>query len=132
MLLFLKNDSFCKKSENSELTNAGFGGNLTESGRMETEAGYSFAERTNEPVTKSGFGAVSCVTNCHNPVRVAADIATKNSEGVDSNGRVPPILLTGSAADRLVISSGMKDLEQKVSQQKKRTPLNIILEFETL
>ena len=121
VLRFKKNDSFCKKSENSELTNAGFGGNLTESGRMETEAGFSFAERTNESVTKTGFGAVSCVTNCHNPVRVAADIATKNSVGVDSNGRVPPILLTGSAADRLVISSGMKDLEQKVSKRAKRT-----------
>ena len=72
-----------------------------------------------EPVTKTGFGAVSCVTNCHNPVRVAADIATKNSEGVDSNGRVPPILLTGSAADRLVISSGMKN--KKFPNKQKRT-----------
>ena len=88
---------------------------------METEAGFSFAERSNESVTKTGFGAVSCITNCHNPVRVAADIATKNSDGVDSNGRVPPILLTGTAADRLVISSGMKDLEQKVSKRAKRT-----------
>ena len=88
---------------------------------METEAGFSFAERTNEFVTKTGFGAASCITNCNNPVRVAADIATKNSDGVDSNGRVPPILLTGTAADRLVISSGMKDLEQKVSKRAKRT-----------
>ena len=115
---------FCKKSEDSELTNAGFGGNLTETGKMETEAGFSFSESTtgNESiVTKSGFGAASCITNCQNPIRVAADIATKNSNGVDSNGRVPPVLLTGPAADRLVASSGMKDWEQKISKRAKRT-----------
>jgi len=116
-----KNDSFCKKIENSELTNAGFGGNLTETGRMETEAGFSFSESTNESVTKTGFGAASCITNCQNPIRIAANIAIKNSDGVDTNGRVPPLLLTGSAADRLVITSGMKDLEQKVSKRAKRT-----------
>ena len=87
---------------------------------METEAGFSFSETTNT-ISKSGFGAVSCVTNCHNPVRVAADIAVTNSAGVDSNGRVPPILLTGSAADRFVTSSGMKDFEQKISKKAKRT-----------
>ena len=87
---------------------------------METEAGFSFSESTNLEC-KSGFGAASCVTSCQNPVRIAVDIATKNSNGVDDNGRVPPVLLTGSAADRLVISSGMKDLEQKVSKRAKRT-----------
>ncbi len=73
--------------EDSPLTNAGFGSNLTESGEIECDAGImiSFKEQR-----KTQFGAVSCLKNIKNPIMVAKEILSYQNEP-RLLGRTPPV-----------------------------------------
>ena len=73
--------------EDSPLTNAGFGSNLTESGEVECDAGImmSFKDRR-----KTQFGAVSCLKNIANPVLAAKEIVMYQNDP-RLLGRTPPL-----------------------------------------
>ena len=64
--------------ENDSLTNAGHGGNLTETGERENEAGLSFTKSIGQ-VKERGHGAASGLNNILNPVQVAKKIAEEQS-----------------------------------------------------
>ena len=113
---------YCQhERENSENTNAGFGGNLTESGRSESEAGFGYFSHKSNGTTSSGHGAVSGVTKCKNPIRLARILAEKNGQGTDLNGRVPPILIAGTPADQLAIQYGESSDSITISKRSKRS-----------
>ncbi|CAG5087046.1 Oidioi.mRNA.OKI2018_I69.PAR.g11443.t2.cds [Oikopleura dioica] len=85
--------------ENDSVTNAGHGGNLTETGKRENEAGLSFTKRIGG-VEERGHGAVSGLNNVLNPIQVAKKIAELQSRGKDKQGRIPPILISGPGAEQ--------------------------------
>merc|ERR1712037_273654 len=64
--------------ENDSLTNAGHGGNLTETGKRENEAGLRFMKSIGQ-VKERGHGAASGLDNILNPVQVAKKIAEEQS-----------------------------------------------------
>ena len=102
--------------EESELTNAGYGGSLTESGQFETEAGIAFYEND-----LFGHGALACVTNTKNPIRGAVELARDQAPGPDQNGRIPPTLLAGPGADRFIAQRNLKSPENLISSKSLKT-----------
>ena len=68
--------------ENSELTNSGYGSNLTEDGYVECDASVMEGENM-------CFGAVGAVTRVKNPVLLAEKIC-RNQNKEKTLGRIPP------------------------------------------
>ncbi len=68
--------------EDSELTNAGYGSNLTIDGNVECDAGVMNGSDLN-------FGAVGAVTGIKNPVLLAKKICCNQNERMEL-GRIPP------------------------------------------
>nr|CAB3262196.1 uncharacterized protein LOC100178578 [Phallusia mammillata] len=86
--------------ENSEMTNAGFGSNLTESGQIECDASVmdtSVAESQAGSVT---YGSVSCVNQIKNPVEAAFMISLQQAKQRKlSLGRILPCSMSGTGAE---------------------------------
>lgn len=68
--------------EDSSLTNAGFGSNLTWNGKVECDASIMDGNTLN-------FGAVGAVAGVSNPVLIARHLCEKQSQGL-ACGRIPP------------------------------------------
>jgi len=102
--------------ENDQLTNAGNGGNLTETGNRQNEAGFAFFNSA-----ANGIGAVSLVSKVPNPIRPAAKMAEVQSAGNDELGRVPPILLASSDADEFCKRNGFFDEQLEISKKSIKT-----------
>ncbi|XP_067680339.1 threonine aspartase 1-like isoform X2 [Haliotis asinina] len=77
--------------EDSPLTNAGFGSNLNLDGIVECDASVM------DGLTLTS-GAVGCITDVQNPVRVAERLVQKQIQGGLSLGRIPPSILVGPGA----------------------------------
>lgn len=77
--------------EDSPLTNAGYGSNLTWDGHVECDASVMDGSTLH-------FGAVGAVRGVKNPVKLAEHICKKQSCNVLALGRIPPCLLVGSGA----------------------------------
>lgn len=73
--------------ENSTLTNAGFGSNLTEKGEVECDAGIMLSFKMTK---KTQFGAVSAIQTVKNPILIAKEIISYQNEP-RLLGRVPPM-----------------------------------------
>ncbi|KDR17252.1 hypothetical protein L798_08817, partial [Zootermopsis nevadensis] len=77
--------------ENSPLTNAGYGSNLTWDGHVECDASVMDGCTLH-------YGAVGAVPGVKNPVKLAHHICKKQSCNALALGRVPPSLLVGNGA----------------------------------
>ncbi|XP_077295946.1 taspase 1 [Arctopsyche grandis] len=86
--------------ENSQLTNAGYGSNLTWDGTVECDASIMNGQTLQ-------FGACGAVSNVRNPITLAKKICNKQSEGLFL-GRIPPCILTGVGARRWAEASGIE------------------------
>jgi taspase, threonine aspartase, 1 len=75
--------------ENSPLTNAGFGSNLTLDGKIECDASIMDA---------NGFGSVAALSNIKNPIKVAQTLLDAQIKGTLSMGRIVPCMLAGEGA----------------------------------
>ena len=89
------------------MTNAGFGGNLTESGKLENEAGFSFYQ--SKPYRLFGSGAIAGIANVQNPIQAAISLAKTRSNGPDNFGRIMPMLLAGQGAMDFCQKIGLYD-----------------------
>lgn len=76
--------------ENSPLTNAGFGSNLSWEGNVECDASVMNGNTLQ-------YGACGAVTCLKNPIELASIICRKLDEKL-ALGRIPPCLLVGSGA----------------------------------
>ncbi|KAI8421710.1 hypothetical protein MSG28_009688 [Choristoneura fumiferana] len=76
--------------ENSAITNAGYGSNLSWDGSVECDASVMNGQTLH-------FGACGAVSNVWNPISLAKGICDKQCERL-SLGRVPPCILTGQGA----------------------------------
>lgn len=76
--------------ENSPLTNAGYGSNLSWNGIVECDASLMNGQTLH-------FGACGAVSNVWNPISLAKQLCLKQCDNL-SLGRVPPCILTGKGA----------------------------------
>uniref|UniRef100_H2YNZ3 Threonine aspartase 1 n=1 Tax=Ciona savignyi TaxID=51511 RepID=H2YNZ3_CIOSA len=94
--------------ENSELTNAGFGSNLTEDGHIECDAIYIVS------VGNVTYGAVSCVSKITNPVLAAFELAKQQATGLSlSLGRISPCCLSAQGAEKWSRAHGVEMCEER-------------------
>ena len=87
--------------EDSELTNAGIGSNLTRDGTIECDAGLMDSLSGN-------FAAVGCIKGIRNPIEVAYELH-KNQEK-DHDGLVPPMILVGEGAKKFALENGIEGM----------------------
>jgi len=99
--------------ETSDLTNAGYGSNLTQSENVECDASLMDSD--------SKFAAVGCIENIKNPVKVAYDLLKCQNE--NNCNLVPPILLVGQGAQKWAIDRGFSTIASKdmISESALRT-----------
>ena len=76
--------------ENSQLTNAGFGSNLTINGTIECEAAIMES-------AQNRFGAVGCVKDVQNPIKIA-NVVLQEQAQIKPLGLVSPMVLVGNGA----------------------------------
>ncbi|XP_014218632.1 threonine aspartase 1 isoform X2 [Copidosoma floridanum] len=86
--------------EDSPLTNAGYGSNLTYDGNVECDA--SVMDGSNLQ-----YGAVGAITGVKNPIQVAKCLCQYQTVNI-GHGRVPPSLLTGSGASAWAKEMGIQ------------------------
>ncbi|KAI0051881.1 N-terminal nucleophile aminohydrolase [Auriscalpium vulgare] len=101
--------------ESSEPLNAGFGSNLTFTGRVECDASLMDAR-------SSAFGAVGALPGVTHPVQVARSVLEGRVKGRDSLGRVPPMVLVGEGARDFAQQRGLRveDGERLISERARR------------
>ncbi|CAI7998443.1 Threonine aspartase 1 [Geodia barretti] len=85
--------------ENSPLTNAGRGSNLTLTGTVECDASIMDSG--------GGFGAVGAASGVPNPISLALRLLQKSSEGCLPLGRVSPIVLVAEGAGAWARQEGL-------------------------
>jgi taspase (threonine aspartase 1) len=85
--------------ENSPLTNAGRGSNLTLTGTVECDASIMDSG--------GGFGAVGATSGVPNPISLALRLLQKSSEGCLPLGRVSPIVLVAEGAGAWARQEGL-------------------------
>ncbi|XP_076235332.1 taspase 1 isoform X2 [Calliopsis andreniformis] len=97
--------------ENSPLTNAGFGSNLTLEGTVECDASIMDG-------TTLQFGAVGAVSGIKNPVLLAKRLCEQQSTKI-AYGRIPPSFLVGNGAHIWAQEMGIQTLppEQLISMK---------------
>lgn len=88
--------------EDSALTNAGFGSNLTLKGDVECDASIMDG-------SKLLFGAVGAVSGIKNPISLAKRLCEQQKVKI-SHGRVPPSILVGSGAHVWAREMGVETL----------------------
>ena len=100
--------------EDSRLTNAGFGSNLTRDGSIQCDAGLMDSQ-------SKSFAATGCLEGIRNPIRVA--YALLQYQGEDNAGLVPPILMVGDGAKQWAIERGFPTVnsDQMISDCSLRT-----------
>ncbi|KAJ8723351.1 hypothetical protein PYW08_003263 [Mythimna loreyi] len=86
--------------ENSPLTNAGYGSNLSWNGYVECDASVMNGQTLH-------FGACGAVSNVWNPITLAKQLCIKQCDNL-SLGRVPPCILTGHGARSWAERIGLK------------------------
>ncbi|XP_072932666.1 threonine aspartase 1 [Epargyreus clarus] len=91
--------------ENSPLTNAGYGSNLSWDGLVECDASLMNGQTLH-------FGACGAVSNVWNPISLAKQICIKQCESL-SLGRVPPCILTGQGAKSWAERMGLNIVDDK-------------------
>uniref|UniRef100_F6YV62 Uncharacterized protein n=1 Tax=Ciona intestinalis TaxID=7719 RepID=F6YV62_CIOIN len=103
-----------KLLEDSQLTNAGFGSNLTEDGRVECDASVMDASMLTSNAGSVTYGAVSCVGEIKNPVMAAYELANQQAKGSRlSLGRIPPCSLSGQGAEKWARAHGVEMCDEK-------------------
>ena len=97
--------------ENSPLTNAGFGSNLTLEGTVECDASVMDG-------TTLQFGAIGAVSGIKNPVLLAKRLCEQQSIKI-AHGRIPPSFLVGNGAHVWAQEMGIQTLppEQLISMK---------------
>ncbi|XP_065052264.1 threonine aspartase 1-like isoform X2 [Rhopilema esculentum] len=90
--------------EQSDLTNAGFGSNLTENGLIQCDAGLMESSTRN-------FAAVACIEGVRNPIRVAYELLIDQSKNL--NGLEPPMILAGQGAQIYALEKGIQISDNK-------------------
>ncbi|CAD6225795.1 GSCOCG00005731001-RA-CDS [Cotesia congregata] len=100
--------------EDSSLTNAGFGSNLTLNGDVECDASVMDGN-------KLSFGAVGAVSGIKNPVSLAKRLCEHQSSKI-SYGRVPPSVLVGPGAQVWASEMGIATLpaEELISSKARK------------
>ncbi|XP_063994219.1 threonine aspartase 1 [Diachasmimorpha longicaudata] len=100
--------------EDSPLTNAGFGSNLTLKGQVECDASVMDGSRLL-------FGSVGAVSGIKNPVYLAQRLCDNQTVKI-SHGRVPPAVLVGPGAHSWAMEMGVETIpmENLVSAQAKK------------
>eukprot|EP00112_Aurelia_sp_Birch-Aquarium-sp1_P018779 Seg4533.1 transcript_id=Seg4533.1/GoldUCD/mRNA.D3Y31 product="Threonine aspartase 1" protein_id=Seg4533.1/GoldUCD/D3Y31 len=88
--------------EDSDLTNAGFGSNLTNDGKVQCDASLMDSQHGN-------FAAVGCVEGIKNPIRVAYDLL-ENQEKDRDCGLEPPMILVGDGAKKWALERGINEV----------------------
>ncbi|VVC94052.1 unnamed protein product [Leptidea sinapis] len=91
--------------ENSPLTNAGYGSNLSWNGLVECDASIMNGQTLH-------FGACGAVSNVWNPISLAKQLCIKQCESL-SLGRVPPCILTGQGARMWAERMGLDIVDDK-------------------
>ncbi|XP_045449709.1 threonine aspartase 1 [Melitaea cinxia] len=91
--------------ENSPLTNAGYGSNLSWEGLVECDASIMNGQTLH-------FGACGAVSNVWNPITLAKQLCIKQCESL-SLGRVPPCILTGNGAKTWAERMGLQIVEEQ-------------------
>uniref|UniRef100_H2YNZ2 Threonine aspartase 1 n=1 Tax=Ciona savignyi TaxID=51511 RepID=H2YNZ2_CIOSA len=100
--------------ENSELTNAGFGSNLTEDGHIECDASVMDTSMLTSKVGNVTYGAVSCVSKITNPVLAAFELAKQQATGLSlSLGRISPCCLSAQGAEKWSRAHGVEMCEER-------------------
>ncbi|XP_046849487.1 threonine aspartase 1-like isoform X2 [Xenia sp. Carnegie-2017] len=94
-----------KVLENSPLTNAGIGSNLTMNGEVECDASIMDG-------SSSSFGAVAAVSGIKNPIVVSKKLLQLQSTS-RSFGQVPPMILCGEGAHDWAIKHGILGISPK-------------------
>lgn len=90
--------------EDSQITNAGIGSNLTIDGSVECDASVMDGESLL-------FGAVGCVSEIRNPVQAAYKLLQVQQEGNMSLGRLPPSILVANGAKEWTKQKGTAPVE---------------------
>lgn len=100
--------------EDSPLTNAGFGSNLTLNGHVECDASLMDGSRLL-------FSSVGAVSGVKNPVLLARTILEHQTVKI-SHGRVPPSILVGPGAHAFASEMGIETIpgEELVSSKAKK------------
>ncbi|KAL4713162.1 hypothetical protein ACJJTC_018807 [Scirpophaga incertulas] len=91
--------------ENSPLTNAGYGSNLSWEGTVECDASLMNGQTLH-------FGACGAVSNVYNPISLAKHLCIKQCEHL-SLGRVPPCILTGRGARTWAERMGLEIVDER-------------------
>ncbi|KAL9555975.1 hypothetical protein MBANPS3_002124 [Mucor bainieri] len=73
-----------KQLENDPSTNAGYGSNLSLTGKVECDASLMTGKT-------STFGAVGAVSGLKNPIETPYQMITEAEKGLLSLGRIPPM-----------------------------------------
>ena len=95
--------------EDSSLTNAGYGSNLTTDGLVECDASIMDSD-------SDSFAAVGALNGIKNPIKVAYDILMHQNE--KEHDLVPPMILVGEGAKQWAVKRGFQGVlqENMVSQ----------------
>lgn len=102
----------CSLLEDSELTNAGYGSNLTVNGTVECDAGIMSS-------SNGQFAGVGCVRNIKNPIKLAGKILIDNQVERQNHGLIAPILLAGEGAKEKALYYNLNVVEEKTMISKK-------------
>ncbi|XP_055695097.1 threonine aspartase 1 [Lutzomyia longipalpis] len=98
--------------ENSPVTNAGFGSNLTWDRTVECDASIMDGQTLN-------FGACTNVSDVKNPIKLARFICDLQSKTL-AHGRVPPMVVSGEGASKIAKEMGLHlvdDPEELISEK---------------
>ena len=89
--------------EDSDLTNAGFGSNLTNDGKVQCDASLMGSQHGN-------FAAVGCVEGIKNPIRVAYDLLENQEKDDHDCGLEPPMILVGNGATKWALERSISEV----------------------
>ncbi|KAK4509652.1 ubiquitin-specific protease ubp2 [Mucor velutinosus] len=93
-----------KQLENDPSTNAGYGSNLSLTGKVECDASLMTG--------KTGtFGAIGAASGLRNPIETPYQMITETEKGLLSLGRIPPMFLAGKGAADWAKARGIPTVE---------------------
>ncbi|ORX59538.1 N-terminal nucleophile aminohydrolase [Hesseltinella vesiculosa] len=92
--------------EDDQVTNAGYGSNLTLHASVECDASLMDGQT-------AAFGAVAAVPGVRNPIQVCQEMVHENNRGLLALGRIPPMMLCGSGAKEWAKQRGLATVVEK-------------------